>query len=115
MPKSSGSEQLDGLWIIDANGVTIYANEPMAQILGTTQSDLIGKDSFLYVFPQDLPAAKHLFASKQSGSAAPFHFKLRRVDGTSIWVDVQGTPMQNAAGQFTGIVGTFTVSESQSD
>lgn len=114
IPKHYGGEQPDGLWIIDANGLTIYANEPMAKILGTTPADLIGKDSFLYVFPEDLPAARSLFASKQSGSATPFHFKLRRVDGRPIWVDVQGTPMCNAAGQFTGVVGTFSISEAQS-
>ena len=115
MNKGPNTKQQDGLWIINAEGVTDFANEAMAQILGTTPADLIGENSFTYVFPQDLPAANQLFASKQSGSAAPFHFRLRRVDGEPIWVDVQGTPMKNAAGQFTGIVGTFTVSKSQSD
>ena len=107
------SRQPDGLWIIDAGGKTVFANDAMAQILGTTTGDLMGRDSFLYVFPEDLTAAQRLFASKQAGSPAPFHFKLRRADGSSICVDVQGTPMHNAAGQFTGIVGTFTVSERQ--
>jgi PAS domain S-box-containing protein len=106
--------QRDGIWIIDAEGKTVFANDSMAQILRTTAPDLVGKDSFLFVFPEDLPAAQRLFSSKQAGSSAPFHFKLRRIDGSSIWVDVQGTPMRNAAGQFTGIVGTFTVSDVQS-
>ena len=103
--------QRDGIWIIDAEGKTLFANESMAEILGTTIADLAGQDSFLYVFPEDLPAAQRLFSSKQAGSPAPFHFKLRRSDGSSIWVDVQGTPMHNAMGHFLGIVGTFTVSD----
>lgn len=102
----------DGLWIIDSKGATVYANEDMAKMLGTTISDLLGKDSFLYVFPEDLDAARRLFAAKQSGSRAPFRFRLRRVDGSPIWADVQPTPMRNAAGQFIGIVGSFTVSNS---
>lgn len=105
----------DGLWIIDAQGATVYANEDMAEMLGTTSSDLLGKDSFLYVFPEDLDAAKKLFAFKRAGSRAPFRFKLRRVDGCPVWTDVQATPMRNAAGQFIGIVGSFTVSEFQSE
>lgn len=113
MASDSRSTPRDGLWIIDSNGVTIYANEAMAKILGTTTAELIGKDSFLYVFAEDLPAAQQLFASKEAGSPAPFHFKLRRANGSSIWVDVQGTPMQNAAGQFNGVVGTFTISDVQ--
>lgn len=103
----------DGIWIIDATGKTAYANEAMAQILCTTTAELLGNDSFLYVFAEDLPAAQQLFSAKQAGSSAPFHFRLRRSDGSTIWVDVQGTPMRNAAGRFTGIVGTFTVSDVQ--
>lgn len=107
---NSTSTKLDGVWIIDANGKTVYANDSMAQILGTSPSELVGQDSFHYVFPDDRAAAERLFAMKQAGSPAPFHFKLRRADGSHVWVDVQGTPMQNAAGEFTGIIGTFTVS-----
>lgn len=103
----------DGLWIIDSQGKTVYANEDMAQILGTTIADLLGKDSFLFVFPEDLDAARQLFAAKVAGNRTPFHFRLRRVDGSSIWTDVQGTPMRNAADQFIGIVGSFTVSKLQ--
>ena len=103
--------QVDGIWIIDAEGKTMFANDAMARILGTTAADLSGQDSFVYVFPEDLPDAQRLFASKQAGSSAPFHFRLRRSDGSSIWVDVQGTPMHNASGRFTGVVGTFTVSD----
>ena len=103
----------DGVWIIDADGRTLYANERMCEILAVEPTSIIGRDSFDFLYPEDLPAARKLFAQKQAGSSAPFHFKLRRHDGSPIWVDVQGTPMQNAAGAFTGIVGTFTVSASQ--
>lgn len=103
----------DGIWIIDSDARTLYANTAMADILGTTPGELIGKPSFAYVFEEDAPAAQKLFESKQRGEATPFHFKLRRKDGSSIWVDVQGTPMKNAAGEFIGIVGTFSVSETQ--
>ena len=103
----------EGVWIIDALGRTVFANEAMAEILGTTPGDLMGKDSFRYVFPEDLAAAERLFEAKKAGSPAPFQFKLRRADGSAIRVDVQGTPMHNAAGHFTGIVGTFTVAEAQ--
>ena len=105
----------DGLWIINAQGATVYANEAMAQILGTTVADLMGKDSFLFVFSEDVNAARELFAAKEAGSRAPFRFRLRRIDGISVWVDVQGTPMRNAAGQFLGIVGSFTVSTVQTE
>jgi len=102
----------DGLWIIDERGKTVYANEAMARILGTSVDDLHGKDSFQYVFPEDLESAGQQFAAKREGNRSPFHFRLRRADGSAIWVDVQANPMHNAKGNFIGIVGSFTISKS---
>jgi PAS domain S-box-containing protein len=100
----------DGIWIIDANGKTLYANHRMAEILGTSAEEMIGEPSFVHVFPEDTSAAQGLFEAKQRGDASRFHFRLRRKDGSAMWVDVQGTPMYNHAGRFKGIVGTFSVS-----
>ena len=105
---------LEGLWIIDADATTVYANSPMCEILGTDASELIGSSSVDYLFPEDLAAAHELFESKQRGGMSPFHFRLRRKDGSAVWVDVQGTPMHTAASQFLGIVGTFRVAEEKS-
>ena len=80
----------------------------MAEILGLPLSDLMGRSSFDFVYPEDAPQAERLFRQKVHGDANPFTFRLRRYDGSGIWVDVQGTPLQNAAGEFNGIVGTFT-------
>jgi PAS domain S-box-containing protein len=102
----------DGIWIIDADGQTVYVNEQMAEILKTSPSEMVGQTSFAYVFPEDVPSAQRLFQAKKRGGTEPFHFKLRCQDGSAVWVDVQGTPMHNAAGEFTGIVGTFSLSNS---
>lgn len=99
----------DGIWIIDVDALTVYANDRMAEILGTSPSEMIGQPSFTYVFPEDIKSAQRLFEARKHGGAEPFHFKLRRKDGSPVWVDVQGTPMYNAAGAFKGIVGTFSV------
>jgi len=103
-------KQADGIWIIDVDAKTVYANERMAEILGTSPAEMMGHPSFTYVFPEDVEAAKHLFDAKARGDTARFHFNLRRKDGSAVVVDVQGTPMHNAKGTFKGIVGTFSIS-----
>jgi PAS domain S-box-containing protein len=109
-PGSISPDGKDGIWIIGADAHTVYANERMAEILGTSPSEMIGHPSFSYVFPEDVAHAQRLFDGKRAGNIDPFHFKLRRKDGSPVWVDVQGTPMYNAAGVFKGIVGTFSIS-----
>jgi PAS domain S-box-containing protein len=38
-------KQPDRLWIIDAEAKTVFANVQMAEILGTTQREMMGQDS----------------------------------------------------------------------
>lgn len=104
-------DQRDGIWIIGPDAKTTYASDRMAEILGTSPSEMIGSDSFSFLFPEDVEAAQRLFEAKTRGDATPFRFRLRRNDGAAVWVDVQGTPMHNAAGVFRGIVGTFSVAK----
>ena len=98
-----------GIWIIDKEASTVYANNRMAEILGVTRAELAGQPSFDYVFAEDVEAAQRLFNTKSQGNSAPFRFRLRRKDNSAVWVDVQGTPMRDPMGNFMGIVGTFTV------
>jgi len=107
------AKQADGVWIIDADAKTLYASEAMAQILGATTTEMLGKPSFAYMYPEDEAATQHLFDGKKRGDHKAFHFRLRRKNASPVWVDVQGTPMRNAAGDFVGIVRTFSVSTSQ--
>jgi len=107
------ANEQDGIWIVDGDAKSLYASSMMAEILGTSSAEMIGKSSFVYLFPEDVEAAQRLFDGKKRGENAPFHFRLRRQDGSETWVDVQGTPMHNASGKFLGIVGTFTVAASR--
>jgi len=60
-------KQPDGIWIIGADAKTVYANERMAEILGTSPSEMVGLASFAYVFPEDVDAAQRLFDAKTRG------------------------------------------------
>jgi len=108
-------KEQDGIWIVDAEARTAYTNDRMAEILGSSTQVMRGQLSFEYVFPEDLEAAQRLFDFKKRGDSAPFHFKLRRKDGSAVWVNVQGTPMYNANREFKGIVGTVSVSQDQTE
>lgn len=44
----------------------------MAEILGTTPSEMVGRPSFAYVFPEDVEAAQRLFQAKVRGDKTRF-------------------------------------------
>ena len=103
------SKSLEGIWTINAEGNTLFASESMAKLLLTCVEEMLGKSSFDFVFPEDLNAAQRLFGAKSRGDTKPFDFRLRRSDGTPIWMSVQGSPMYDATGAFNGLIGTFRV------
>jgi PAS domain-containing protein len=72
----------DGIWIVDADAKTLYANSSMAEILGTTPEELAGTSSFAYLFQEDESTAQKLFEGKKQGENGSFHFRLKRKDGT---------------------------------
>lgn len=106
------TKQRDGVWIIDADGNTLFASERMAEILESTPMRMIGRSSFEHIFPEDQDEARRLFEGKKRGDLDPFTFRLRTDRGKARWVEVQGTPMHDASGKFKGVVGTFTPTES---
>jgi PAS domain S-box-containing protein len=97
----------DGIWTIDANGDTTFANRSMAAMLGTTAEEMLGKPSFRYVFDEDVERAAELFQSKVAGSREPFEFRLRRADGSLFWASVTGNAYHNARGEAVGLISTF--------
>jgi PAS domain S-box-containing protein len=57
---------------------TTYANERIAEILGTSPSEMAGRDSFAFVFPEDLDAAQRLFELKNSPVQRGWHIEGKR-------------------------------------
>jgi PAS domain-containing protein len=58
--------ELDGIWIFDAEARTAYASERMAEILGTSPSEMVGRASFDYLFPDDIEEAQRLFGREDA-------------------------------------------------
>ena len=74
----------EGIWTIDTEGRTTFANQRMAEILGTTLDTLLSEHSFSWVFEEDREAAAELFDFKKQGDKRVFEFRLRRQDGSPI-------------------------------
>jgi PAS domain S-box-containing protein len=97
----------DGIWVVDPQGHTIFNNKRMAEILGADTESLSEQSCFECVFPEDLPEAQRQFAQGMGGKRQPFDFRLRRKDGTAIWVSISCGPVSDASGVVVGLLGLF--------
>jgi len=98
----------DGIWIVDAQGYTIFNNKRMADILASDNESLANQHCFYCVFPEDLPEAQRLFTQGIAGNQEPFDFRLRRNDGSEIWVRISCGPVSDSSGAVVGGIGLFT-------
>jgi hypothetical protein len=97
----------DGIWVVDPEGQTIFNNKRMAEILGAEIESLSGQSCFECVFPEDLPEAQRQFALGMAGNRQPFDFRLRRNDGSEIWVSISCGPVCDASGVVVSLLGLF--------
>jgi PAS domain S-box-containing protein len=98
----------EGIWVIDAESRTTYVNRRMAEMLGCAAADMLGRYPSDFLFPEDLEAARQQFRLKRQGDSQPFDFRLRRQDGSALWVRVANSPMYQEDGQFVGALGMFS-------
>jgi PAS domain S-box-containing protein len=97
----------DGIWVVDAQGRTIFNNKRMAEILGADTESLSEQTCFDCVFAEDRSEAERQFAQGMGGNRQPFDFRLRRNDGSEIWVSISCGPVTDASGAVVGLLGLF--------
>ena len=98
----------EGIWIVDPEGRTIFSNQRMADLLGVDFASMPEQSCFACVFPEDAEDARRNFERTLAGDRRPFDFRLRRADGSPLWVAISCMPMQNIAGSPTGLLGLFS-------
>ena len=97
---------LDGIWVIDAAGRTLYANRRIADLLGRDRAELDG----LTVFDVLDDVGREQFAEHLldlgRGETTPGEVECRwlRKDGTGVWVLVQESALYDEDGGVTGFL-----------
>lgn len=97
----------EGIWMVDADGRTTFANQRMAEILGETPESMQGRGLMDWRWPEDQEVTRELFARRHHGVSERIDVKLRRHDGGTVFVEMSATPiMQN--GEMAGALALFS-------
>jgi PAS domain S-box-containing protein len=99
----------EGIWVIDFEGRTTYANQRMAEMLGCTVKELIGKNAFDFVFPEDRPKGHQEFdLRKLETGGQQVRFRYRKKDGAELWTLASTSMIVGPDGGMEGVLGMFT-------
>ncbi len=93
----------EGIWEIDKDTRTVFVNRHMAEMLGYTVEEMIGRSVFEFVLPEDRLEGEHrLERAKHGGSARAAEFRYRCKDNSVLWVVASNTPTLDDQGNFAG-------------
>ena len=95
-----------GLLEVDKYGRILKAYPKFLKLTGYTNEELVGKDPVEYFLPKiEAERMKRRNIDRLEGKSEVYEVKLRRKDGTQVWVLISGAPYYNERGGVEGSVG----------
>ncbi len=92
----------EGIWVGDLETRTTYVNRRMAEMLGYTVEEMLGRPIADFVFDEDFSITKRKYEQRLSGASESGEFRMRRKDGSEIITFYNSALIKNQAGEVTG-------------
>jgi diguanylate cyclase (GGDEF)-like protein/PAS domain S-box-containing protein len=98
----------EGIWVIDADSRTTFANQKMAEILGCTVEEMTGRSMFDFMDDEGRAIAAGNVERRRQGIAEQHEFRFLRQDGSSIWTLLNTSPIHDPRGGYAGALAMVT-------
>jgi PAS domain S-box-containing protein len=92
----------EGVWLLDSKFRTAYVNPQMVAMLGYEPAEVVGRSALDFYFPEDVEHKKEVLARRQQGTREQIDERLRRKDGSEVWVRMAANPIVTDTGKFDG-------------
>jgi PAS domain S-box-containing protein len=98
----------EGIWATDNQGITVFVNPCMAEMLGYTVAEMVGKSFFDFIGEEERVRSLAWQGNLARGISGRYEVKIQRKDGTEFWSWVSASPLQDTKGRYIGHLGMFT-------
>jgi PAS domain S-box-containing protein len=98
----------EGIWLLDADGRTLFANRRLAEMLRCSSDVLAAGTIFDYLDAAIRPAAERVLASPSGDGAERGDVKFHRADGTELWAIVSSSAVHDDDGAVVGTLAMVT-------
>lgn len=92
----------EGIWMIDEYNKTTFVNSKMAEILGYTTQEMIGKDIFFFMSDKVKVKAVELMKIQKENYYNHFIFKFISKSGSVVWTTISANPLYNEDNKYIG-------------
>ncbi|NJC95864.1 MAG: PAS domain S-box protein [Anaerolineae bacterium] len=102
----------EGIWVIDKDANTSFANPRMAEMLGYTVEEMQGKPLFAFMDERGTRISKRNLERRQQGIKEQHDFEFIKKDGSRIYATMETAPITDDKGNYAGaIAGVVDITE----
>ncbi len=98
----------EGIWTADAATRTTYVNKRMAEMLGYSPEEMMGRTFYDFMDEEDKASAALKLERRRQGIRESHEHKYIRKDGLPLWVISNVVPLRDKEGKFAGSLGMLT-------
>ncbi len=92
----------EGIWRINADSRTTFVNTKMAEMLGYSVTDMLGRSLFDFMDEHGKKIATRNVERRRQGITEQHDFKFIRKDGNEVWVRLNTNPLLDPQGEYAG-------------
>jgi two-component system cell cycle sensor histidine kinase/response regulator CckA len=98
----------EGVWVFDDQMRTTYANWRLADMLGVSPEEMIGRSVSDFLDDDARAYVEQRWQQRARGVKEQYDLRLRRADGSALWVIASATPILGEQGEFIGSLSMLT-------
>ena len=99
---------LEGVWVLDKEAKTVLVNPSMANMLGYTTDDMMGKTLFTFMDNKGKSSAEIYFKRRMEGIQEDHLFRFQHKDGREIFTSLRASPIYDEDYNFNGAMAFIT-------
>lgn len=98
----------EGVWVLDADGRTTLVNPAMADMLGYSVEEMLGRSLFAFVDEAGAAMCRRNLERHRAGIRERHDFELLRKDGMRVYTSMSASPIFDEAGRYIGALALVT-------
>jgi PAS domain S-box-containing protein len=98
---------MEGIWVVDTDIRIVLVNDRLAEMLEYTVDEMIGKYAYDFVLEKTDRDLQEIKVRRSRGVSEQYDAKLRRKDGSYIWVLISAAPIHGENGEYSGSLATI--------
>jgi PAS domain S-box-containing protein len=99
---------MEGIWVVDTEIRILLVNHQLAEMLDYSVEEMIGKFAYDFILEKNDTDLEAIKERRSRGVSEQYDAKLRRKDGSYVWVLVSAAPIRDENGQYSGSLAMIT-------